>query len=120
MSEDNRRGAVLAGALLLTAALAAMAAEPPVRDPTRAPGAGGARLDPLSGMAWVLRSTHVSSTARSAVINDSIVAPGSRVNGAEVIAIDPGRVQLRRGKELITLRLQLPYVKRPAEGGEES
>lgn len=119
MFESRRIGGPLAGALLLAAALAASAEEPPVTDPTRAPDGGGARLDPVSGTAWVLRSTHVSAAVRSAVINDRVVSPGSRVYGAEVIVIEPGRVQLRRGTELITLRLQLPSVKRPAEGGEE-
>ena len=108
-----------ARSLLGTAALwlgAAMAADaPPVTDPTAPPyqAAGGPAQS--SGEPLLLRSTHVSLRSRSAVINDRVVAIGSRIDGAVVTAIEQGRVTLRRDSETIVLELLLLPVKRAAK-----
>lgn len=115
MSERNTARIVLAGLLWLAALPAVAADELPVRDPTIAPGVTAAR-DSASGQPLRLRSTQVSKTSRSAVINDRVVSTGSTIGGAKVLSIEPGRVQLRRGSELITLRVTPPQVKRPADG----
>jgi hypothetical protein len=117
VSERLSVGFILAG--LLAVAGAAIADEPPITDPTIAPGADFVAADPMSGLSLRLHSTQVSGSSRSAVINDRIVTPGSKVGGATVVSIEPGRVQLRKGTALITLQMPLPNIKRPA-GGDKS
>jgi len=113
---DRYRNALIAAAVL--AASATAQAEPPVRDPTIPPGFTAVADDPAAGPALRLHSTRVSATSRSAVINDRVVTPGSKVAGATVLEIEPGRVQLQRGAERITLRIKTPDVKRRATGDE--
>ncbi len=103
---------------LLLALPAAAWAEPPLRDPTVPPGVSALASDPAAGPALRLRSTQVSATSRSAVINDRIVALGSKVAGATVLAIEPGSVRLERGSERILLRISTPDVKRRATGDD--
>jgi hypothetical protein len=110
--------------MIAIAALAAFAVgtaradEPPVTDPTIPPGQSAIARDPVAGTPLKLQSTHVSATKRSAVISDRVVTPGGRVGGATVLSIEPGRVVLQRGKELITLRMSAPPVKRQANGDD--
>jgi hypothetical protein len=115
VSDRYRNTLIAAGLLALSSAAPA---EPPVRDPTVPPGPaavqGVAAAEPLLR----LRSTQVSATSRSAVINDRVVTAGSRIAGATVLAIEPGRVQLQRGDEQITLKIMTPDVKRRATGDE--
>jgi hypothetical protein len=113
---DRYRSVLIAAGLL--AFSAATPAEPPVRDPTIPPGFAAVASDPASGPGLRLHSTRVSATSRSAVINDRFVTPGSKVAGATVLAIEPGRVHLQRGTERILLRIKTPDVKRRATGDE--
>ncbi len=113
----DARTIALALASLLTLA-PALAGELPVRDPTIPPGVPAAATITAEGPALKLRSTQVSATSQSAIINDRIVTPGSQVSGATVLAIEPGRVTLKRGSELITLRIASPDVKQPATGDD--
>ncbi len=115
MSERHRNALIAAGLLALSAAAPA---EPPVRDPTIPPGFAAIASDAGPGPALRLHSTRVSAASRSAVINDRVVTPGSKVAGATVLAIEPGRVQLQRGSERITLRIKTPDVKRRVTGDE--
>jgi hypothetical protein len=115
---DPSRAALLVGALLALAGSAASGDEPPITDPTMPPGVDSAARDPVAGTPLTLRSTQVSASSRSAVINERIVTPGSRVGDATVLSIEPGRVVLQRGKELITLRLPAPQVKHQANGDD--
>jgi len=117
VSDRASIGLVVAG--LLGLAGAAIAGEPPITDPTQAPGADFAAADPLTGLKLRLSSTQVSGSSRSAVINDRIVTTGSQVGGATVVAIEPGRVQLRRGSELITLQMPVLHIKRRTDGDEK-
>jgi hypothetical protein len=110
--------ALALAALLAFAACAARAAEPPITDPTMPPGFSSVGRDSVAGTPLKLQSTRVSASSRSAVINDHIVSPGSRVGGATVISIEPGRVVLQRGKELVTLRMPSSQVKRQANGDD--
>lgn len=105
-------------ALLVALAPAALADEPPVTDPTIPPGLSTLARDPVAGTPLALQSTRVSGSSRSAVINGRIVTSGSRVGGATVLSIEPGRVVLQRGKELVTLRMPAPQVRRPANGDD--
>ncbi len=115
MSDAGTIVLALAG---LLACAPAFANELPVRDPTIPPGVPAAATIAAEGPALKLRSTQVSAASQSAIINDRIVTPGSRVGGATVLSIKPGRVTLRRGSELITLRIASPDVKRPATGDD--
>ena len=114
MSDRTPIQFILAGLLGLAAAVSA--GEPPITDPTIAPGADFAAADPLAGLTLKLNSTRISKSSQSAVINDRIVTAGSTVSGATVISIEPGRVQLRKGSELITLQMQAPHIKRRTAG----
>lgn len=113
---DRYRNTLIAAAMF--AVSTAAPAEPPVRDPTIPPGFAAVASDPAAGPALRLHSTRVSATSRSAVINDRVVTPGSRIAGATVLAIEPGSVQLQRGSERILLRIKTPDVKRRATGDE--
>jgi hypothetical protein len=94
----------------------ALAADPPpVTDPTAPPYEIPSETVQASGSPLLLQSTHVSRDSRSAVINDRVVAVGSRIDGAVVTAIEQGRVTLRRDAETIVLTLLLPPVKRAAK-----
>jgi hypothetical protein len=115
VSDRYRHTLIAAGLLALSSAAPA---QPPVRDPTVPPGTAQVSKHPAAAPALRLRSTQVSATSRSAVINDRIVTAGSRIAGATVLAIEPGRVQLQRGDERITLQIRTPDVKRRATGDE--
>jgi hypothetical protein len=105
-------------ALLLALPAAAPADELPITDPTIPPGQSAIARDPVAGVPLTLQSTRVSGSSKSAVINGTIVTTGSRVGGASVLSIEPGRVVLQRGKELVTLRMPAPQVRRPANGDD--
>lgn len=113
---DRYRNVLIAAAVLAVSGPAT--AEPPVRDPTIPPGFTAAPSESGPGPALRLHSTRVSTLSRSAVINDRVVTPGSKVAGATVVAIEPGRVELERGAERILLRIKTPDVKRRATGDE--
>ena len=87
----------------------------PITDPTRPPYRSVALPGAALGEALLLRSTHVSPTKRTAVINSRIVAVGSRIAGAVVTDIEQGRVTLRRDSDVIVLQLIATPVSRPAE-----
>ena len=116
MSEYKRFRLSFSGCCLLVTALAGTAAatEPRITDPTQPPGASEVAAASNTLEPWLLRSTRVGSAGRSAVVNEHAVRVGSRIDGAEVLAIEPGRVTLRSGQELITLQLRQTPVKRPA------
>lgn len=101
-----------AGVILLSGAV--LADELPVRDPTRPPSAGKQSVPTGRSDSLLLVSTSVSDGRGSAVINEEVVTVGSRIGGAVVTAIEPGRVTLARGSETILLQLFTPPVKKPA------
>jgi hypothetical protein len=109
---EQSTAALAFAALLAFAACAARAAEPPITDPTMPPGFSAIARDSVAGTPLKLQSTRVSASSRSAVINNQTVTPGSRMGGATVLSIEPGRVVLQRGKELVTLRTASSQVRR--------
>jgi len=60
---------------------------------------------------WVLTSTLVSVQRRTAVINDTVVSRGDRINGARVMSILPSMVRLRAGGRDITLMMLKKNIK---------
>jgi hypothetical protein len=116
VSERSIARFMLAAFACLATAPVAGAGEPAITDPTIPPGVDSAVSEVVAGTPLRLSSTRVSAASRSAIVNDRVVTPGSRVGGATVVSIEPGRVTLQRGTELITLRMPAPQVKRPANG----
>lgn len=117
MFERTVTAATAAGALLLGAAWAS-AAEPEISDPTLAPLVATSGETVVVDAKWQLQATRVSAGSRSAVIDDRIVTVGSRIDGAEVVSIEAGRVNLRRGTRITSIELELPAVKQPSTSGE--
>lgn len=73
------------------------------------------------GTRWTLHSTLVSSSRRTAVINDRVVAQGDRINGATVVSIEPSVVRLRaKGREvtLVMLKKNIKSLSRAALPGQ--
>lgn len=78
-------------------------------DPTRPPGyrlvlPGGKKLAATT-IRFSLSSVRISSTRRTAVINDRMVEAGDKINGAKVIAIYPSSVKLKKQNKVFTVRL---------------
>jgi hypothetical protein len=109
---EHSTAAFAFAALLGCAAFVAQATELPITDPTIPPGFSAVARDSAAGAPLKLQSTRISDSSRSAVINNHTVTPGSRLGGATVLSIEPGRVVLQRGKELFTLRTASSQVRR--------
>jgi len=111
VSERRIRGWVLL-ALFLPAMV--MAAQHERRDPLRPPGEIGAVSEPsFDASAWQLFSTLVADGRRVAIINDRTVRVGDRVEGARVVAIESGRVELDyRGRRFAISRPGAGFSKR--------
>lgn len=101
-------------AVLLTCGCPVLA-QPSLPDPTRpartfSPAALSKTEAPRR---WRLTSTLVGADRRVAVINGQVVAVGQRVAGALLEQVEPGRVRLRQGKNVIRLQVQAASVKAP-------
>ena len=84
-------------------------------DPTRPPGhnlvlPGGKKVN--GTVRYSLSSVRISSTRRSAVVNDRAVEQGDIINGAKVIAIYPSEVKLKKQVKYFTVRLVSHVVKK--------
>lgn len=108
----------VAASVLLAVALSAPAGEPKISDPTRAPATDVRQVVARAAEPRRLQSTHVSDETQSAVVDGRIVTIGSMLDGAEVVAITAGRVELRRGGESVVLEMSVPTVKRRAGTGD--
>ncbi|TVQ31322.1 MAG: hypothetical protein EA370_12955 [Wenzhouxiangella sp.] len=98
---------------ILFATLASSAFGNPPSDPTRPPSAQEIRafLGQDSNAAepevqrWQLQSILIADQRRIAIINGRRVSEGDRFDAAEVLTIEPGRVELRHRTETIVLTL---------------
>jgi len=86
-----------------------------LKDPTRPPShsysavtASGTKAAPR----WVLSSTLIAPTRRSATINGKTVGLGQKIGGARVVEINPSHVALRDGDREIILELLPVDIKR--------
>jgi hypothetical protein len=102
---------------LLAVSRGAMAMED-LPDPTRPSGAGVGDATPRGGE-FVLHSTVVSPGRVFAIVNGERVATGSRIRGAEVIAIRPYEVVLRRDGREIVVRLMPRLAIEPNTNGSK-
>ena len=112
-------------AAVLTFAIGAVGAarteEKPVRDPMRPFGAvsvnGGAPA--VNGRRFALTSVLIAPTRRVAVVNGEPLQLGDVVDGAEIVAIEPGTVRLREnGTELVLSLSRRASVREPIVQGE--
>jgi len=92
--------------VLLALAGLASAAEPPVRDPMRPFGSGAAAAGGATAVTgrprFALTGVLIAPSRRVAFLNGKPYAPGAVVDGAEIVAIEPGAVHLREhGTELV-------------------
>ncbi len=105
--------------LLLTAFCQITAQAEVLLDPTAPPGLGNSvnkRAGTISAPQWVLTSTLIATDRRLANINGTMVAVGTQVAGAQVTAIEPDYVRLRKGDKELILELSPRDIKRVAKG----
>lgn len=109
------RSAGLALAVLLLGAPAR--AGDPLPDPTR-PELAPASAEPAAAAArFELRAVLIGEGRRVAVINGRALAVGDSVDGAEVLAIEAGRVRIRTPDGERELALAAAVSVAPAERG---
>jgi len=103
----------VAALLLLIANAAAEIKEDPLRPPGYRDAGAGAQTR-RNAPSWRVNEILISDSRRVAIVNDSSVKQGEFVNGARVVAIEPGYVRLEYNNRLITARLKTLPVKRRA------
>ena len=101
--------------LLLPLFLMPLSVHAQLDDPTRPPGhrlvlPGGKKAATKVG--FLLSSIRISATRRSAIVNDHPVEIGDIVNGAQVVAIYPSSVKLKKQGKTFTVRLLSQVVKK--------
>lgn len=82
-------------------------------DPTRPVVLSGERVPSADKpKLWQLTSTLISPQRRVAVINGQVVQVGQAINGAKLLAVEPGSALLSRAGHKIKLKLIANPVKR--------
>ncbi len=107
--KNNQITIIVTAMLLLVMPLQAA-----LEDPTRPPNVttmASASPQKIQRPRWILTSTLISAQRRTAVINDTVVSHGDRINGAKVINIQPSMVRLRIGGRKITLMMLKKNIK---------
>jgi MSHA biogenesis protein MshK len=102
-------------ALAMLLAVIANAAAEIKEDPLRPPGyrdAGAGVSTRRNAPSWHVNEILISDSRRVAIVNANSVKLGDSVNGARVVAIEPGYVTLEYNNRLITARLTMVPVKR--------
>ena len=94
--------------IIVACSLCPIVVQAQLDDPTRPPGyrlvlPGGKQA--AAEIRYSLSSVRISSSRRSAVINDRSVEMGEDINGAKVIAIYPSAVKLKKQGKIFTVRL---------------
>jgi len=101
--------------LLMLFSAVPIAIQAQLDDPTRPPGyrlvlPGGKKA--VTADRFSLSSVRISSTRRSAIVNDRSVESGDMVNGAKVVAIYPSSVKLKKQGKIFTVRLVSQIIKK--------
>ena len=96
----------LVALLVFTAAASVRAEDPPLRDPMQPyrPAASDGR-EGSAPRRYELSAVLISATRRVAVVNGRRYQQGDRVDGAEIIGIEPKLVHLREGSEDLVVHL---------------
>ena len=111
----SRRALVVAG--LLAAAAAAPAEDVPVRDPMQPYRAVAGPAGSVAAPRFALTAVLISPTRRVAIVNGKPYECGERVNGAEILRIDPDAVHLREhGSEIVVLLGHAVAVGKSSQG----
>lgn len=84
----------------------------PLRPPEFTPGQAGGNESARSEPVWQVNEILFSGGRRIAVVNDTAVAVGDRINGARVVDIKPALVVLEYKNALINARLHVVSVKK--------
>jgi MSHA biogenesis protein MshK len=89
----------------------------PLSDPTRPPVGvvGSAGQSAPKTLKWKLTSTLISRQRRVAVINDQVVRVGQKIDGAVLVAVEPGSALLHHAGQKIQLKLVAGTVKQAVE-----
>ncbi len=94
-----------------------------LKDPTRPPAfreAPRARAAVKKrAPSFALRAVLVSPGRRVAVINGQTLRVGQKVDGFEVVEIEPSHVGLRKGRKVLNLELAKSSVKKSSPRAEE-
>jgi MSHA biogenesis protein MshK len=85
----------------------------PTRPPVLVPGSATGAVQKT--MKWKLTSTLIGPQRRVAVINGRAVRLGGNIDGAVLVAVEPGRASLRYGGRMVQVELMTGAVKRAAE-----
>lgn len=86
-------------------------------DPTRPPdfvAEEPMRVIPAEVVDWKLSGVTISSSARSAILNDRLVLPGQSIGPATVLEIRARSILLDYNGETVEVELRGQVVKRPA------
>ena len=111
----SRRALIVAG--LLAAAAAARAEDVPVRDPMQPYRAVAGPAGSVAAPRFALTAVLISPTRRVAIVNGKPYECGERVNGAEILRIDPDAVHLREhGSEIVVLLGHAVAVGKSSQG----
>ncbi len=116
------RAAIVVAVLLLAGAVGAE--EPPVRDPMRPFGSAVATASSSEPSAagkprFALTGVLISPARRVAFLNGKPYVPGAVVDGAEIVAIEPGAVRLREhGVEVVVSLGRSRSVRSPLVQGD--
>jgi len=112
----NKTGTVV---MLLTAFCQMAAQAEVLQDPMAPPGYGasGAKSSGTkTAPQWILTSTLIATDRRLANINGTLVSVGKLIDGAQVTAIEPDYVRLRKGNKDMILELSPKDIKQVAKG----
>lgn len=104
-----------AGALLAATAASALELVDPMQPPVVDEIAAVETESAIKPGAWRLGAIRIEADRRSAMINGRMVAVGDQIDGARVVAIAPGSVEIAVGNENSSLSLLKHDIKiRPA------
>jgi MSHA biogenesis protein MshK len=112
VSRTFTKGVVAVAVMLVVIVnAAAETREDPLRPPTYRDTAAGPVSQPGAPV-WRVDEILISDSRRVAIVNGNSVKQGEYVNGARVVAIEPGYVTLKYNNKLITAPITLAPVKR--------
>ncbi len=99
--------------LALLASLTGTAHASELTDPTR-PASVPMTVEAVATASYELRLVRIGEHDRTALVNQTLVRVGDRVDGAVVRAIEPGEVMLASDQRIVRLTLGRAAVKRLA------